>query len=165
MNSKIRLFGSFILFILIGLIDQLSKQHIMQYAKQKYYLNTLLAFTPPTLNRGISGGMLHFTSTTGFIVLTILILFIILGFALYTYRRWSAGCTIIGETFVLAGALSNLLDRVLYHGVVDFILLQYAQWSFPVFNIADAAITIGVIIMFLGALMPCRPSRSSRWSA
>lgn len=159
MNSKVRLFGSFLLFAVIILVDQLSKQYIVQYAKKKYYLNALLAFTPPTLNRGISGGMLHFTHTSGFIVLSLVIFFIILGFIRYTYCRWLAGCSVIGETFVLAGALSNLLDRVLYHGVVDFILLQYAQWSFPLFNSADAAITIGVIIMFFGAIMPCKPPR------
>ena len=154
MNSKIKLLLSFVLFIGVGLVDQLSKQYILQHAKEKYYLNALLAFTPPTMNRGIAGGMLQSTGPLGFILLTMLIMLIIAGFAVYTYRRWSVGGTIIGETLVLSGALSNLLDRFLYHGVVDFILLHHAQWSFPVFNVADAAITIGVVLMFLGALRP-----------
>lgn len=156
MNSTARLLFSFILFITVGLIDQMSKQYILHHAKTKYYVNAMLAFTPPTFNRGIAGGMLHTHDGIGFLALSILIMLIVAGFAVYTYRRWSTGCSIIGETLVLSGALSNVLDRILYHGVVDFILLHHAKWSFPIFNVADAAITLGVFIMFFGALRPSK---------
>lgn len=44
---------------------------------------------------------------------------------------------------VLTGALGNTLDYVLYGAVVDFLSVTFWGWSFPVFNVADAAITIG----------------------
>lgn len=51
---------------------------------------------------------------------------------------------------VLGGALGNLVDRVLLGHVVDFILLHWQhRWYFPAFNLADAAITLGAILLAL----------------
>lgn len=53
-------------------------------------------------------------------------------------------------TFVLGGAIGNLYDRLIYGHVVDFLQFHWQQsWYFPAFNIADSAITIGVILMLL----------------
>ena len=53
-------------------------------------------------------------------------------------------------TFVLGGAIGNLYDRLVYGHVVDFLQFHWQQsWYFPAFNIADSAITIGVILMLL----------------
>jgi signal peptidase II len=55
----------------------------------------------------------------------------------------------LGLALVLGGAIGNLIDRVLYGYVVDFILFYYHEWSYPAFNIADTAITCGVgLILF-----------------
>jgi signal peptidase II len=50
---------------------------------------------------------------------------------------------------IMGGAAGNLLDRVMRGRVVDFIYVHYYAWSYPVFNIADSAITIGVAIILL----------------
>jgi signal peptidase II len=51
---------------------------------------------------------------------------------------------------VLGGALGNLLDRVLFGHVVDFILVHWQhRWYFPAFNVADSAITLGAILLAL----------------
>lgn len=50
-------------------------------------------------------------------------------------------------TLVLGGAIGNLIDRLQHGYVVDFILLYYDRWSFPAFNVADSAITVGVVLM------------------
>ena len=52
-----------------------------------------------------------------------------------------------GLALVLGGAIGNLIDRSLYGYVVDFILLHYQEWSYPAFNIADSAITCGVVLI------------------
>ena len=53
---------------------------------------------------------------------------------------------------VLGGALGNLLDRLLYGHVVDFLDVYYADWHWPAFNIADSAITVGAVLMVLDSL-------------
>ena len=53
----------------------------------------------------------------------------------------------LGLALVLGGAIGNLIDRLQQGYVVDFFLFHYQRWSFPAFNVADAAITVGVILL------------------
>ena len=62
-------------------------------------------------------------------------------------------------TFVLAGAIGNLWDRVALGYVVDFISVHYQSWYFPAFNIADSAITIGAGLMILDMFL--NPEKTS----
>ena len=48
---------------------------------------------------------------------------------------------------ILGGAIGNVIDRVMYGHVVDFLLFYYREWQYPAFNVADSAITIGVILI------------------
>jgi signal peptidase II len=47
---------------------------------------------------------------------------------------------------IMGGALGNLIDRLRFGEVVDFIEIGYGRWHWPVFNVADSAVTIGVIL-------------------
>ena len=55
-------------------------------------------------------------------------------------------------SLVLGGALGNLIDRVRYGYVVDFLDFYYAGWHFPAFNVADSAITLGAALLILDSL-------------
>lgn len=55
----------------------------------------------------------------------------------------------VSLALVLGGALGNLIDRLLYGYVIDFLDVYYRQWHWPAFNIADSAITLGVFLMLL----------------
>ena len=61
-------------------------------------------------------------------------------------------CLALG--MILGGAVGNLIDRVLYGSVVDFVQVHYAGWFFPAFNVADSAITIGAGLMIWDAIWP-----------
>ena len=50
---------------------------------------------------------------------------------------------------ILGGALGNLIDRLRFDAVADFLQFHYAGWYFPAFNVADSAITVGVALMLL----------------
>jgi len=58
-------------------------------------------------------------------------------------QKWLAAALAL----VLGGAVGNVIDRVLTGEVIDFIHVYYQQWNFPVFNIADCAISIGIAIL------------------
>jgi signal peptidase II len=62
--------------------------------------------------------------------------------------RWLA----IALSLVVGGAVGNLIDRVLYGHVIDFLDLYYRQWHWPAFNVADSAIFVGVVLMLLDAV-------------
>ena len=87
---------------------------------------------------------------------TSLIAFIILGIITWQSRKesflWQSALMLI-----LAGAIGNLIDRIINGHVVDFIHLHYGdKFSWPVFNVADITITIGAVV--LAILMLCKPS-------
>ncbi len=57
--------------------------------------------------------------------------------------RWLS----LALALILGGAVGNLIDRIAYGHVIDFIHFSVGDWSFPIFNIADSAITVGAILL------------------
>jgi signal peptidase II len=60
---------------------------------------------------------------------------------------------------ILGGAVGNVIDRVLYSHVVDFLDFHWRGWHFPAFNVADSAITIGAACLILDELLRVRRGR------
>ena len=68
----------------------------------------------------------------------------------------------MGLALVLGGAVGNVIDRSFYGYVVDFILFHYQEWFYPAFNIADSAITCGVVlILYDGVVLDRRRQRAA----
>ncbi len=86
-----------------------------------------------------------------FIVLAIGVCSILLGWLLRLKReeQWTA----VALSLIIGGAIGNVIDRILFGKVIDFLHFHYQQHYFPAFNIADSAITIGVGIMIFDALV------------
>jgi signal peptidase II len=70
---------------------------------------------------------------------------------LYLFARQRAGGSArqVALSLVLGGAVGNLIDRLASGEVVDFIEIGYGRWHWPVFNVADSAVTIGVTLFAL----------------
>ena len=64
-------------------------------------------------------------------------------------------------TLVLGGAVGNVIDRVLYGYVVDFLDFHWMAMHFPAFNVADSAITLGATCLILDEILRVRRSRST----
>jgi signal peptidase II len=62
---------------------------------------------------------------------------------------------------VLGGAIGNLIDRLRYGMVVDFLLVHVYEYHWPAFNVADAAISLGVTLMVLDMLLEWRRERKN----
>ncbi|BBA35349.1 signal peptidase II [Methylocaldum marinum] len=71
-------------------------------------------------------------------------------------QRWEAAAWAL----VLGGALGNLIDRVIYGYVIDFLDVFYGEWHWPPFNVADSAITIGVAMLLIDSLRPRQSTAS-----
>lgn len=69
-------------------------------------------------------------------------------------QRWEAAAWAL----VLGGALGNLIDRIAYGYVIDFLDVYYRQWHWPAFNVADSAITIGVAMLLIDSLRTRNPA-------
>lgn len=66
-------------------------------------------------------------------------------------------------SFILGGAIGNLHDRLLYGHVIDFLQFHWQQsWYFPAFNVADSAITLGVVLMLFESFIVKKPEGAKK---
>ena len=133
-----------IFFLAILLVDRLTK------------LWALAHLHVTVLNRGISWSLLQSDDPLQFALVTTLVFCVMFIMAWYAYKQYKNNQPIWAEVAVIAGASSNIIDRFWYGGVVDFILLEYEQWSWPLFNVADIVIVGGIIVMVFNSFWPDR---------
>lgn len=129
-----------IITILLILIDQISKV-IIQYKYQNPIGNEILGITLIE-NTGMAFGFNN--GNTKNIILTGLILLIIINFIKNQKERIDKK-NAVAISMILAGGISNLIDRIIKGGVIDFIKIKY----FAIFNIADCYIVIGWILLII----------------
>ena len=104
-------------------------------------------------NNGISLGLLNATTPTGRWMLVAMTAAIAIGVAWWITREEKRGDQ-LALSLVLGGALGNIVDRARHGYVVDFADLHFGAFRpFLVFNVADAAISIGVVILLLRAFL------------
>ncbi len=64
--------------------------------------------------------------------------------------------SIVSLGLILGGIFGNLIDRVIHHGVIDYLSFTIIQYNFPIFNLADAAIVIGVLLFSIDIIIEKR---------
>ncbi len=150
-----RLFG-FSVALIIFLADQLSKLLVtgplnLQQVGQIYVLPIFnLTWTE---NYGISLGLFQADSALGQWILVAVTAAIAAGVAFWIGREEQKGDQ-LALGMVLGGALGNIVDRARFGYVVDFADLHFGEFRpFLIFNVADAAISIGVVILLLRAFL------------
>jgi len=90
-------------------------------------------------------------------------LFTVLAFAVSIWLAWNivhgrfSRLMCWAATFIMGGAIGNVIDRVAYGHVIDFIQVYYHNWYYPAFNLADSFICVGAALMVLDSLR--KPSR------
>nr|WP_207186228.1 signal peptidase II [Rhodocyclus purpureus] len=83
--------------------------------------------------------------------------FAISGWIVHMLRRHAADVRLaLALTLIMAGALGNVIDRIRFGAVVDFIQWHAAGFYWPAFNVADSAITVGAVLLALDQLLPRR---------
>jgi signal peptidase II len=76
------------------------------------------------------------------------------GVLLWMLKRGGSRVLCVGLALILGGALGNLWDRMMLGHVVDFLLLHYRGWSWPAFNVADSAISVGAVLLVIDSFRP-----------
>jgi signal peptidase II len=148
-------------FVLV--IDQLTKR-VVDTSMQLHETIELIPFFQLTYMRN-EGAAFSFLSGAGgwqrwfFIGLAVIASVFICFWLkrLANTQRWEA----IAWALVLGGALGNLIDRILYGYVIDFLDVYYGDWHWPAFNVADSAITLGVILLLMDSFWPTQSKRIS----
>lgn len=136
-----------VIVLTIILVDRLTKIWALQLSSTKI-INEYLSFSL-LFNRGINWGMFNYANPVLFLCINACIAAIIALLIWHTIYSWRAGESIMSYLIILAGAVSNYFDRIWHGGVIDFIVLSWQNWNWPAFNIADAAILIGISLVLI----------------
>lgn len=142
----------FDIFLLLSIVssvvclDRLTKiffSHVLSMGESFIVLRNIIHMTL-VHNTGIAFGMFKNQGVVFIIIPLIMIVLLIYNFYHYKYNNQKLSrMYVVAISLILAGAIGNLIDRILYGYVIDFIDLRI--W--PVFNIADSAITIGACLL------------------
>lgn len=141
------------LSLLVVLLDQSSKQ-LIEASLLVYETLPVLPFFNLTLAYN-EGAAFSFLSDQGgwqrwFFALTAALVTALL--SVWLSRLRNERLLAVSLSLVIGGALGNLIDRLTFGHVIDFLDLYYGGYHWPAFNVADIAITLGVILLFLDAL-------------
>src|SRR6202142_3076842 len=148
----------------VVLVDQIVKAGVLSYsARPDVDPRPLTPFLDLALrwNRGISFSLFAGDSASGQIALVALTLAVTGLLALWLFRSRSA-LPAVGLGLIIGGALGNAIDRVAHGAVVDYLDLHAFGRHFFVFNLADAAINIGVVLLIIDLLPIARAPDSRR---
>ncbi len=149
-----------VLALLVAVLDQISKWWILADAMDPPRVVAVTPFFNLVLvwNRGVSFGILNQGSDWVPWLLSALAAAICVGLLMWLRRAegiWLAAA--LG--LIIGGALGNLVDRLRFGAVVDFLDVHAGGYHWPAFNVADAAITVGVGILLIDALIAPRGER------
>ncbi|QJC36368.1 signal peptidase II [Enterobacteriaceae endosymbiont of Donacia simplex] len=142
-KKKIKILN--IYFLLLILIDFFSKNLIIKKIKlyKFYYICSYLNFIY-LRNYGIIFGFLKNFKNINYFLITINIIILIILMILIFIKK---NCNQLSYTIIFSGILSNLINRIKYGFVIDFIDIHILNHHFPIFNIADILIFIGIILI------------------
>ncbi len=111
-------------------------------------------------NQGVTFGLFKAGGDWGPLLLAAVAVAIVVALGVWL-RRAESWLVAIALGAIAGGAVGNIIDRLRFGAVVDFIHFHVGGWSWYVFNVADAAIVCGVAALLLDGLLPARPARAT----
>ncbi|MNN40824.1 Lipoprotein signal peptidase [compost metagenome] len=151
----------FLLALIMFLIDQGTKYLIatkLTIGEQIPVIGDFFLITSHR-NRGAAFGILQ-DKRWFFIVITVIV---VIGLIWYLLKVKNTGNKLLPTalSLVLGGAVGNFLDRAVTGEVVDFLQFNFGSYTFPIFNVADSCIVIGVSLIVLDSLLEVRREKQS----
>ena len=149
-----------LLLLIIGagvvVLDQISKSIALSHLSRVYSLKVIDGFFSLTLvlNTGVAFGLFSQSPAVWKVIALLLLsgitVMAILGY--YFLGKELSRPMSIAFCLIVGGALGNMIDRFRFSKVIDFLDFYWKSYHWPAFNLADAAITIGVLVLLFDAL-------------
>lgn len=146
------MYGYYIIAFILILLDQITKWIIVKTMELGESITVIDGFFYITShrNRGAAWGILEGQMVFFYIVTIIVIIGVV-----YYMQKYARNDRIlaIGLSFVLGGAFGNFIDRIFRQEVVDFFDFYIFNYNFPIFNVADSALTVGVVFVIIATIL------------
>lgn len=145
--------GALLLSIAIIAADQATKWWIMGLLAEPPHFMRITGFfnLAWAWNRGVSFGLFNTDGDWNAVILSVVAITIVIGLGIWLFRNDDRP-TIFAIGLVIGGALGNVIDRVRFGAVFDFLDVHAMGWHWPAFNIADSAISVGAVILVFDGL-------------
>jgi signal peptidase II len=142
-----------LLAVLVLAADQVTKWWVVEVLMQPPQVIAVTAYFDLVMawNRGVSFGMFHDYADYMPLVLTGVALGIVAVLGTWLSRT-DRLLTALALGAVIGGALGNVVDRLRFGAVADFLFFHYQDWYWPAFNLADSGITLGVAAIVIDGL-------------
>jgi signal peptidase II len=154
-----QILGGFLVALVVYIADQLSKTMIFDLLDEEPggvipicdFLHLIQVW-----NTGVSFGLFH-NQIYGPIILTVVALCITLFLCGWLIKAtdWHV---IIPLSLVIGGALGNITDRLRFGAVADFLDFHILGYHWPTFNVADASVCLGVVLLLIDSIYQTKPS-------
>jgi len=132
----------FLIAFLIVIVDQITKHLIMTYVKSFDMIEVLpFLHIVSVKNTGAAFGILRDIGSGFFIGVSVVAMILVI----FLLVRSKEGY--VSLSLIFGGAVGNLIDRIVLGYVVDFIDFSIGKFHWPAFNVADSALTIGIILL------------------
>jgi len=156
----------YLIALAIILLDQATKQVIVRTLRLGQGIPVIPNFFDIVfvLNPGAAFSFLatlpDSVRTPFFIIISVTAVILIIVYRTRHLQRHALAS--LSLALILGGAIGNLIDRLRYGMVVDFLLVHVYQYHWPAFNVADSAISVGVMLMVLDLLLEWRHDRRTQ---
>lgn len=141
--------ATYIVFVVLTVIalDQITKNFIINYLSFSDSVEIFSFLHIVNIrNTGAAFGIFKSLGSNFFIAISVAAIIFVTNLLIRrTYNDF-------GLSLVLGGAIGNLIDRIFYGKVVDFMDFSVGRFHWPAFNVADSALTIGIMIIFLTSI-------------
>ena len=134
--------------LLVLMLDLVSKIVVVNYLELGESVKLIDKFLYLTYVRNTGAAWSILANNT--YIISLISLVIIIGLIWYIYNnKINSKCEKVGYALVLGGAIGNLVNRIIYGYVIDFIDVKIFNYDYPIFNLADIFIVVGVILLVI----------------
>jgi signal peptidase II len=160
-NIVLFIFGAIAVIVLDQITKAVITEKLFMYGSHKVIdgFFSLVYVMNPGAAFGFLAGAPEIFRYLFFISVTVLAILLIIYYILKSKSQ--DVLMVISLTLIFGGAVGNLIDRIRFGAVVDFLDFYIGAWHWPAFNVADSAISIGAVLMILEMLVSRKKTSSS----
>jgi len=144
----------------VFVFDQLIKYYINRFLK----INTGIDIIPNffrILHIRNNGAAFSILENNTILLVIISVLFLVILDRYIKKEKSFTKLSIISLGMIMGGIFGNLMDRIIYHSVIDYLSFNIFNHNFPIFNLADICITVGVVLLIINELIKIKKDQKS----
>ena len=145
MNNKLKIIINSIILLIIDIVIKLIISNKLIFNQSIKVINNFFYITY-VKNTGVAWSIL--SGKINLIIVITLIIIAILIIYIFNKKSYSV-LEIISYSMILSGSIGNLIDRIIYGYVIDYLDFNILGYNYPIFNFADMCIVIGIILILI----------------